>query len=331
MKKVIIFGSSLDLGGAETSLVNFANEVAKYAKVDLVLVRDGVLFDQLDKKIDVSIIGKKAYLPFFKKVSKSEYDIAINYHDWNYVAQRLLNKVNAKRKILWVHNDRFNELPKLFKFTYSHFGKRNDNEVVAVSKVARDSHLKLFNTSKEITIIENRINTNYLNSFKQNVIVNVARGAEVKNHPLMIKLLKEISVLKPGIEFVQYGIKEGSTYWSMYKDELKNYDVKLKLNGGHPEPWSKIKGSVLVLPSTVEGQGMVLIEALSHNLNAVAAPFAKLESKEVESLIKRSKTWDANELVELIIESLDKSPNSINKVKKYQEDIKEQIIKFLEL
>lgn len=94
MKKIIIFGYNLNIGGAEKVLVDFIKVLQKDYEIDLVLLRDiGELKKDLPKSVNIIEIRKSTltYLPFRytkfwrrhvinKIVNSKDYDVGIRIY-----------------------------------------------------------------------------------------------------------------------------------------------------------------------------------------------------------------------------------------------------------
>lgn len=206
---------------------------------------------------------------FLPKVKK-EYDLAVSYLNGlsNYF---VIDKVNAKKKILWIHNE-FEKLGYNYDFEYRFY--READSVVTISQACVDSFLRVYpefkdkivvleNISSRKTIIElskDKIKDTYFTD-KRMKLLSIGRLSEQKNYELAInsaKLLKE-----KGLNFIWYILGEGHL-----RDILQGMIDKLdltyyvKLAGEKSNPYPYIAScDIFVQPSLYEGKSVALDEA----------------------------------------------------------------------
>lgn len=202
------------------------------------------------------------------------YDIAISYMDG--VNYYIIDHVNAKKKILWCHND-YNKLA--YKSSYDHKYYSKAYKVCTISETCKSSLIENFPDLKDkFEIIENisseqtikKLANNYDEMKKSNdgyindtrfKIVSIGRITEQKGFDIAInaaKILKE-----KGTNFCWYIIGEGplkKTLESQIKQ--KGITEQIKFIGIRTNPYSYIdKADIYVMPSRYEGKSIALDEA----------------------------------------------------------------------
>lgn len=306
-KKILFVMMSLYNGGAEKSLVNLLNELPtdKY-NIDLLLFkREGLYLSQIPSNItildDFSLfklysgrsfiryigtfisrilngIDDKArayrWKHFYSKRIKTlnkEYDVAIAYLSGE-VMYFVDEKVKAKKKIAWVHNDyKQNKLAK--EYDYPHF--KNMDAIVTISDKCADILKEVFPEFKNkiynipnITssiVIKNRAEEFYPeeyrgldNKFK---ILSIGRLNSQKGFDMAISAA---AILKSrGLKFKWFVIGNGELEGKL-NEQIKREGVEdcFKLIGVRENPYPYIKNcDIVVQPSRYEGKSVVLDEA----------------------------------------------------------------------
>lgn len=118
MKKLLFFGYTMDMGGAEKVLADFLKVLKPHYEIDLALIKaQGELLNEIPEGINIIEMRKGLlsyilfrYVPFFRKrkinkiANYKDYDVAIGFLEGRsatWVAD--INK--SIRKLAWVHND----------------------------------------------------------------------------------------------------------------------------------------------------------------------------------------------------------------------------------
>ena len=118
MKKIIIFGYTLEVGGAEKVLVDYIKTLNEKYEIDLVLLqKKGEFLKDLPKSIQVTELRKNIFsyilfrfISFFRKrkinkiVNKKDYDVAIGFLEGR-SATWVADIKKSIRKLAWIHND----------------------------------------------------------------------------------------------------------------------------------------------------------------------------------------------------------------------------------
>ena len=171
-KNIALFQTAMDVGGIQKSLINLLNRIdyEKY-NIDLYILGGGSFFKQIPSKVNVIVLDNKKwykYVPFkavyhLTKVDKSiKYDVSIDFNGYNnYLSSHAL-KIDAKRKVLFVHNDfkkkylnerKFRILYNLSKKKYGMY-----DDIVSVSLGVKNSFYELTGIKAKY-VIPNYIDT----------------------------------------------------------------------------------------------------------------------------------------------------------------------------
>lgn len=294
MKNIAIFTDNLKVGGIQKSVVNMLNNMNlnKY-NVDLYLFDTDNFYDT-PKNINVIYLEKPSkllnFIPFklaynlYKpKLLKKEYDISIDFDSYQMSSAIGALKANSKKKAIWIHNDipiKLKEEPKyrilhfFFKAKYKYFNSYN-----AVSKGALDAFKTLENyPEKEYNVIPNYIDTAEIKKKMQEKcelktdksklnIVTVGRLCHQKGIDIMLKNIKELSEFRD--DFHLYVIGDGpekDNLLTLTKELL--IEDKVSFLGNQKNPFKYLKEmDLFYLSSRYEGQGMVILEAMSVGLD----------------------------------------------------------------
>lgn len=203
--------------------------------------------------------------------NSKEYDVAISYiNGWaNYY---VMDKVKAKKKILWIHND-YQMQPHDEKFDKKYYEKCD--KIVTISEECKKSFLKsfpeLYNkiyVLQNITLVDDVINKAHSERAKEFEIkkdclkiLSVGRLTEQKAFHLAIDAAVDLK--KKGIKFLWLIIGEGEERTKLEsmirKYKLDNYFL---LPGIKENPYSYIdQCDIFVQTSIYEGKSIVLDEA----------------------------------------------------------------------
>lgn len=313
MKKVLIVYSEMVIGGSTTSLLSLLNlfDYEKY-EIDLLLYsNDGEMQDRIDKRVNVlqemrtsrrvwkklvrpdyyvscmiaKFIARKKnnrlinsqFLSRYEAVSckrlEEEYDIAISFLEF-LPMEYLAHRVNAKRKIAWIHIDikEGGLLPRISRGVY-----RKIDRIVVVSKSCADSFCYLYPEFKnkcvylpnllsagvirEMAAGQSEISytTSTLNLVTVARIVFASKGFD--RAVRVFKRLKQDGNLPLNVRWFIIG--DGPDFAELSRLINDNgLDEQIILLGKHSNPFSIEKDmDVFLLPSRYEGKPMAVTEA----------------------------------------------------------------------
>lgn len=283
LKKLLIFGYTLEVGGAEKAMVDTINYLKNKCEIDLYLLeKKGDLLKDIPKNVNVYQIKNNLfvyfffrYVPFFRKLiinriaNKKDYGYVFGYMEGRCGTWVSDIKKNIK-KYAWIHNDveKFNigiSNKEAIK-TYNSVDK-----VICVSRDAKDIFCSkyristskvevIYNFIDEKTILKKAKEFNVVNDVF--TFVNVAKMRDQKRQDRLIEAA--VYLKERGYEFKIQLIGDGPnldkiTQLVKERNVLDKVEVLgLKLN---PYPYVK-KADFFVLSSYMEGYGIVIKEAL---------------------------------------------------------------------
>ena len=283
MKKLLIFGYTMEMGGAEKALLDTINYLSDKCEIDLYLLeKKGSLLDNLPKNINIYQMKNNLfsyvlfrYIPFFRKkyinkiANKKDYQYVFGYMEGrcgNWVADI---KKNIK-KYAWIHNDvlkyHIGISDKEAVNTYN-----NVDKVICVSKDAKKIFCKKYNIKENrVEVIYNFIDEDTIlkkaNEFKVNnkeyTFVNVAKMRDQKRQDRLVKAA--LYLKEKGYKFKIQLIGDGPNLEKITKMVNDNnlLDV-VEILGLKNNPYPYIKNAdCFVLSSYMEGYGIVIKEAL---------------------------------------------------------------------
>lgn len=211
---------------------------------------------------------KYFYGRYIKSLSK-EYDVALAYISGE-VLYYVSEKVNAKKKIVWIHND-YRSAMHPRKYDYLHL--KNMDGLVSIS----DSCVNILNDEfpefkNKTYMLENITSSAVVNkraeeffpeefNSKQFNILSIGRLHEQKGFDMAIEAAAKLK--GRGFSFVWYIIGTGELQETLTKlINDKGVGDCFKLLGARENPYPYIKKcSIFVQPSRYEGKSVVLDEA----------------------------------------------------------------------
>lgn len=215
-----------------------------------------------------AFLWKHFYSPKIEKLNK-EYDVAVGYlggESTDYV----LDKVKAKKKIHWVHND-YRKLGMSKKYDKDVFNKVSDiitisNECLEILEEEFPEYANKMQCIPNITsskVIRNRANEFYPSEYMgiRNIILSVGRLSEQKGFDMAVKAAAKMK--RDGYQFKWFIIGEGGLRGELEtqikKEGVEDYVILLGLRE-NPYPYIK-NCTVFVQTSRFEGKSVVLDEA----------------------------------------------------------------------
>ena len=290
MKKLAIFSNDLSVGGIQKSLSNLLRNI-DYTKfeVDVYLMQKNNFYqDILPNEVNVHYLKKYSVLhkfipyqinKYFYKYEglNKEYDIAIDFDGYQQLTALNAIKCNAKKRVMWIHNNMIEKMKYSKKFKILTFFSKNKNkyfdEYVGVSKGVIKP-FKQLNKLKNIkyTIIPNIIDTNEIfekskekcelkiDKTKYN-FCSLGRVSVQKGFDILLEYLKDLKECRKDFHFYLIGDGEELNHLKQLVNEYK-IDKYVTFLGLQKNPFKYMKlMDGFILTSRYEGQGMVLWEA----------------------------------------------------------------------
>lgn len=271
-----------------------------------------------------------------------DYDIAISYQGpTDIIDYYIANRVNAKRKLSWVHFDVTKHMinERLYKKLYKKF-----NNIFAVSEEARKNLVQTIpSISDKTEVFMNVVSGRLINqmskedidfdeSYKGIRIVTVGRLAREKGQDLAIEVLSRLR--KNGYEVRWYCVGEGKQRLA-YERLIEKYGLKndFILMGSTPNPYPFIERSdIYVQTSRHEGYCLTLAEARCLNKPIVTTDFTGAKEQIVHGyngLIVDINVEDLYEKIKLLIEKRKDCEDLSNNLSKVNMDTTKEVIKLL--
>ena len=335
MKNIAFYIPLLNMGGAEKVVIDILNQIViDDLNHKFYLIVDNVnskLINKLSKNITILHLDNKNTFGLIEKIYKLKFllnhyqiDLIISHltHTNLHVSLSKLIFKDVKTKIVLTEHsilsDYMNSIQslkqKVMSKLISYLYKKAD-KIISVSDAVKNNLITSWNIPNNLLIrIYNPINTihitklanekiddNIVDLYKnKKIIVSIGRLEVQKNH---ILLLKSVNILKNDFqEFILLIVGGGSM-----KKELIEYVNKNKLEryvqflDYQVNPYKYLKlANTFVLPSSFEGFGIVLVEALYLNKNIVStnilASREVLENEKYGNLCEKNPTAMSNAL-----------------------------------
>lgn len=313
MKNIVFVIESLNLGGAETSLVTLLNNIdySKYSVDLLLFTRENYFISYLPDEVnvvyvdfpDLNIIERikfkflkiinqnnqhpaqllwsiiKSKITFFDK----KYDLAHAYNQ-GFSTYYTANFIKAKVKLAWINID-YQKARYNINFDYSHYAEFN--KIIAISNEVKrgfKEELKKVNCNYQVEIIKLFTDENLLRKrseeplpivFDNNKIniVTTCRLSKQKGLHLVIESCDKL--IKRGYSIHWYIVGEGNQR-SFLEKLINNYQLQnsITLVGVTKNPFPFMSASdIYVQTSLFEGWGLTVIEAVLLNKLVVTTNF----------------------------------------------------------
>jgi len=283
MKKLLIFGYTMEMGGAEKVLSDFLKVLKPKYEINLALLKaQGELLSEIPQGVNIIEMRKGflsyilfRYIPFFrrKKINKianlNNYDVAIGFLEGR-SATWVADIKKDIRKIAWIHTDvkhfDIGISEKEVKSSYSKMdsvvfvSKKAEASFVEKYQVAKDKSEVLYNLLDEKRILELSNETVEPNNCF--TFINVGRMSPPKRQDRLIEIAKRLK--EEGFEFKIQIIGSGSEQ-DRIRQMISDYQVedKIELLGLKKNPYPYVKqADCFVLCSDFEGFGIAVKEAL---------------------------------------------------------------------
>ena len=250
----------------------------------------GIYYNKIKKCRNICYITKQYSHKYSQKFIPNipgEYDIAISFIDPHYI----LNKVNSKLKLGWIHTD-FRRIQYKNKLDYDMWNICD--YIVSVSDACKDAFDERYPNLKSKSIVienvlsknfvinqsEKKINNKNFNQSKKNIkLLSIGRFSEAKNFDNVPKICSYI--LEYGIKVVWYIIGYGADE-VLIRQKIKEYNMEnnVILLGKQENPYPYIKAcDIYVQPSRYEGKAVAVREAQILNKPVVITNFETSKSQ----------------------------------------------------
>ncbi len=300
MKKIAFFCYDQQMGGIQKSLINLLDNLdySKY-EVDLYLFNkeDSFFVNTINKKVNIIYLNIGIYHKVFNcipfrlvrllkfNVKKIQYDYAIDFDSYQALTAAACLKTNAKKHIMWIHNDVYLKYQGEFKYRIYHMFMKHKyqyfDKFVGVSDGVIGPFKALNGTAnKELFVIPNYIDTNEIyekSKIKTDIkvakdtynLVSVGRLTFQKGYDILINEYKKIIDAAEDKKYHLYIIGDGEERSSLeHLVKQKKLNDKVTFLGSLSNPYNVMKlMDGFVLTSRYEGQGMVILEAKALDLD----------------------------------------------------------------
>ena len=314
MKKIAIFQKDLSIGGIQRSLLNMlTNMDLSCYEVDLFLFAEPEIcsINEL-KNVNVHILRPLFYLNrlikfdilrkmFIYDLPDKEYDLAIDFNSYSNECALCTLAVNAKKRIMWIHNDveiehkssgKYRILWSMFKNKFRYY-----DEFVAVSKGIVDPFREMTDLyDTKITVIPNTINTHQLILKSRETVdfkvepditnfIFVGRFTHQKGIDILLDYFARAVEKRHDIHLYLLGSgPEGLKIAQQIENQNLNDYVTVIDAVENPYPYMA-QMDALILTSRHEGQGMVLWEAKALGLDLIFEKHLEKYNEDLEGSV----------------------------------------------
>ncbi|KIM09150.1 MAG: hypothetical protein KU28_00460 [Sulfurovum sp. PC08-66] len=303
MKKIAFYIPLLNIGGAERVVIDILNQLSNIELIDkyylIVDEKESSIIDQISKKVEILHLEHKKFGLIYKAYSLNK---LLKLHKIDLVVSHL---THANLHVL-ITKSIFNFKSKVLITEHSILSQYIDSVKSAKHYVMKKLLTKLYNKSDHVIAVSNAVKNDLVNnwSIKNNlitriynpidinkieeqsnksiesdlifklknkkVIVSIGRLEKQKNHKL---LLESINILKErNKNFILLVIGGGSEKENLEKFIDNNHlNEYVFLLGHQTNPYKYLKfADIFILPSLIEGFGIVLVEALYFKKRIIA-------------------------------------------------------------
>ncbi|WP_444886438.1 CDP-glycerol glycerophosphotransferase family protein [Microbulbifer sp. JMSA008] len=293
-------------------------------------------FDGPLKESDENLLRRSFEREFRRIFSETKFDIAVEFGGYSHFWGLIIASSQAKRTVIYQHSDLYAEfkspnkshsqLKNLFK-TYKYF-----DTFVAVSEslqyVNEKTLANFYPDNASITYARNAIDFNKIRSkaiaplavisqtaallAQDNTLkkfICVGRLSPEKNHSRLLRAFKHVLSDEPNS--VLFVVGEGSLKSQLISEAIHlGIDDHVVFTGRLPNPYPLLAISdCLVLPSDYEGQGMVLLEALTLGVPCVGTDITGIRCV-LKNGIGSLTDLTASSLAEGMLKTIRQEPNS---------------------
>ncbi|WP_418696784.1 glycosyltransferase [Bacteroides sp.] len=285
MKKVVLFTSSLNVGGIERVFLTYAGMLADagYDITYLVCYDSGTLLNQVPANVRLYSLGTNklriSLLAFARFIRDNKPDVILCASTATIIVYFAVLLSRIRVKIITSHHNFLNvdvvsyiDKKVIWKFY------NQCSSVIAVSKGIYDLLIKHRVKEEKIHLIYNPVDikkilllsNEYSERLPDNYILFVGRLSKVKNLPFLLSAFNNFCMHIPNVPLVIVG--DGPE-----KEDIvglsKGIDGEIKFVGNVSNPYPYInKASVIVLSSLSEAFPTVLLESMALGKTIVSTP-----------------------------------------------------------
>ena len=283
MKKLLFFGYTLDMGGAEKVMVDFINILKPHYDIDLALIKaQGELMSALPQGVGVIEMRKGLlsyilfrFVPIFRKhkinkiAAAKDYDVAIGFIEGR-SATWVADIKKDIRRLAWVHNDvDFFDIGISQKEIINSYSRMDT--IVTVAEQSRVSFARKYGFDEEkISVLYNLINEEKIARLAEETVegndcftfVNVGRMRPQKRQDRLISIARRLK--DKGFRFKIQILGDGpeeDNIKALIKENGVEDVVELKGLVLNPYPYIK-QADCVVVSSDFEGYSIAVKEAL---------------------------------------------------------------------
>jgi len=279
---------SLEFGGAEKVLVHLANQTCKEYKVSVCLTkRQGELAKDLDDSIEVFFLdageGNSLEVPKrIKQLIKGNQIDILHSHDWGVYLEAAMSISGTSAKLIHTvhghyvpYSDDFkSQLKKKVRNFLERRSSKKTYRIVPVSNSIKKYIVEDIKISPDVVqVIHNGIAPIGEKSDRADdkvKLVTVGRLAEVKNFPMMLKAIKEVSKTQSNFSLTIVGDGPEMDKLKILARELE-IDSFVSFLGFRTDVADIVREhDVFLCSSNYEGVSIAILEAMSLGLPLVA-------------------------------------------------------------
>lgn len=283
MEKIIIFGYTLEIGGAEKVLIDILKQLSNHYEIDLILYRKkGNLLNELPDSVKVYEIKTNLlhyacfrFLPFYRAkvvnqfASRKPYNYAVAFMEGR-AATLVADIKGSLKRLAWIHND-VNQFDIGISEQEIKKSYQAMDQIICVSRDAAKAFIEKYEINPSIVkVIYNMIDEKTILAKSKEItlnnpcftFVNVAKLRKQKRHDRLIRVASKLK--KAGYQFQIQIVGDGpeqETLQKLVSEEQVEDCVFLLGLKQNPYPYIRC-ADCFVLCSDFEGYGIVIKEAL---------------------------------------------------------------------
>lgn len=283
MKKLLFFGYTMDMGGAEKVLADFLKVLKPHYEIDLALLKaQGELLSEIPEGVNIYEMRKGIlsyilfrYVPFFRKrkinkiANSKDYDVAIGFLEGR-SATWVADIKKSIRKLAWVHND-VNHFDIGIGENEIRSSYAKMDRIVTVAEQSKQSFSEKYSfPTEQIDVLYNLIDETSIEQKAKEVVipndcftfVNVGRMRPQKRQDRLVEIARRLKDKGYNfkIQIIGNGPEEAKIKQLIQEKEVSD---KVELVGLVLNPYPYIKqADCVVVSSEFEGYSIAIKETL---------------------------------------------------------------------